>query len=129
VDAIPPEFLIAIHALMDFCYLAQSMQIDEQTCTKIDTALKEFHTHKDLIIAAGAQQKKSQVIDNWYIPKLEFMQSVVPSICANGIALRWSADGTECADIEVIKEPSEFSNNQKYESQICRHLDGVEECQ
>ena len=128
-DAVPPDFLIAIRALMDFRYLAQSMQIDEQMCEKIDAALKEFHAHKDSIIAAGARRGKSHVIDNWYIPKLEFLQSVVPSIHANGIALQWSADGTERAHIEVIKNPSEFSNNRNYESQICRHLDRAEKCQ
>jgi hypothetical protein len=128
-DVVPPDFLIAIRALMDFRYLAQSMQIDEQMCGKIDAALKEFHAHKNSIIAAGARRGKSHVIDNWYIPKLEFLQSVVPSIRTNGIALQWSADGTERAHIEVIKNPSDFSNNQKYESQICRHLDRVEKCQ
>lgn len=34
-----------------------------------------------------------------------------------------------CAHIEVIKNPSDFSNNQNYESQICRHLDRAEKCQ
>ena len=127
-DAVPPDFLITIRALMDFRYLAQSMQIDEQMCAKIDAALKEFHAHKNSIIAAGARRGKNHVINNWYIPKLEFLQSVVPSIRTNGIALQWSADGTERAHIEVIKDPSHFSNNQKYESQICRHLDCVEKC-
>ena len=96
---------------------------------KIDAALKEFHDHKDSIIAAGARRGKDHVIDHWYIPKLEFLQSVVPSIRANGIALQWSADGTERAHIEVIKNPSDFTNNRNYESQICRHLDRVEKCQ
>ena len=129
VGAVPPNFLIAIRALMDFRYLAQSMQIDEKMCAKIDAALKEFHAYKESIIAAGARQGKGHaVIDNWYIPKLEFLQSVVPSIRANGIALQWSADGTERAHIEVIKDPSAFINNQNYESQICRHLDRAEKC-
>ena len=51
---------------MDFCYLAQSMQIDEQMCAKIDAALKEFYAHKDSIINAGARWGKKHVIDNWY---------------------------------------------------------------
>ena len=114
---------------MDFHYLAQSMQIDEQMCAKIDAALREFHAHKEAIIIAGARQGKGHVvIDNWHIPKLEFLQSVVPSIWANGVALQWSADGTERAHIEVIKDPSAFINNQNYESQICRHLDRTEKC-
>jgi hypothetical protein len=103
---------------MDFHYLAQSMEIDEQMCTKIDTALKEFHAHKNSVIAVGGQQEKGHVIDNWYIPKLEFLQSVVPSIHANGIALQWLADGTEHAYIEVIKDPSESANNRDYEKSV-----------
>ncbi|KAF8811457.1 hypothetical protein BYT27DRAFT_7252778 [Phlegmacium glaucopus] len=128
-DAVPPNFLIAIRALVDFCYLAQSMEIDEQMCTKIDAALSEFHDHKESIIAVGARRGKCHAIDNWYIPKLEFLQSVIPSIHANGIALQWSADRTERAHIDVIKDPADLSNNQNYESQICRHLDRVEKCQ
>ncbi|KAF8808233.1 hypothetical protein BYT27DRAFT_7222975 [Phlegmacium glaucopus] len=114
---------------MDFRYLSQSMEIDEQMCTKIDAALSKFHDHKESIIAAGAQRGKCHAIDNWYIPKLEFLQSVIPSIHANGITLQWSADRTERAHIDVIKDPADLSNNQHYESQICRHLDRVEKCQ
>jgi hypothetical protein len=128
-DAISQGFLIAIRALMDFRYLAQSLVIDEEMCTRIEAALQEFHTHKNSIISAGARQGKGRaVIDNWYIPKLEFLQSVVPSIRANGVALQWSADGTERAHIDVIKNPSNSCNNQNYESQICRHLDRAEKC-
>jgi hypothetical protein len=104
---------------MDFCYLAQSMEIDEQMCTKIDTALKKFYAYKSSVIAAECWQGKDHVIDNWYMPKLEFLQSVVLSIHVNGIALQWSADETEHAHIEVIKDPSEFANNHDYEPQIC----------
>jgi hypothetical protein len=126
-NAVPQDFLIAIRALMDFRYLAQSLVIDEKMCTRIEAALKEFHRHKASIISAGARQGKGHtVIDNWYIPKLEFLQSVVPSIRANGVALQWSADGTERAHIDVIKDPADSCNNQNYESQICRHLDRAE---
>ena len=128
-DAVPQDFLIAIRALMDFRYLAQSLVIDEDMCSRIENALQEFHRHKDSIISAGARQGKGRVvINNWYIPKLEFLQSVVPSIRANGVALQWSADGTERAHIDVIKNPSDSCNNQNYESQICRHLDRAEKC-
>jgi hypothetical protein len=128
-DAVPRDFLIAIRALMDFRYLAQSLVIDEQMCVRIEAALKEFHRHKDSIISAGARQGKGHtVIDNWYIPKLEFLQSVVSNIRANGVASQWSADGTERAHIDVIKEPCNSSNNRSYESHICRHLDRAEKC-
>jgi len=56
------------------------------------------------------------------------MQSVVPSIIANGAAIQWSADVTECAHITVIKDPASRTNNHDYKSQICRHLDQEEKC-
>jgi len=114
------EFLIAIWALMDFCYLAQAPKIDDNVCIQINEALKEFHMHKDSIIEAGGHcGKGNKVIDNWYIPKLEFLQSVVPSIQVNGVAIQWSADLTEHAHITKVKDPACSSNNQDYESQIC----------
>lgn len=59
----------------------------------------------------------------WEIPKLEFLQSVVPNIRGNGVSIQWSAEITERAHITEIKNPSNSGNNQKYESQICRNLD------
>ncbi|KAF8869224.1 hypothetical protein BD779DRAFT_1458028 [Infundibulicybe gibba] len=83
--AVPKHLLIAIRALMDFRYLAQARIIDNRVCIMIQTSLKEFHDHKAAILAAGARQGKgSKIIDNWYIPKLEFLQSVVPSVRKSG---------------------------------------------
>jgi hypothetical protein len=65
-------------------------------------------------------------IDNWYIPKLEFFQSVVPNIRENGVAIQWSADITEHAHITAIKDPARSGNNRGYESQICRYLDRLD---
>jgi hypothetical protein len=69
------------------------------------------------------------VIDNWYILKLEFLQSVIPNIRQNGAAIQWSADATKRPHITEIKNPSDSGNNQHYESQICRYLDQAEKCQ
>jgi hypothetical protein len=68
------------------------------------------------------------VINNWYIPKLELLQSVTLSIRDNGAAIEWTADSTEQCHITEIKESSDLTNNQAYESQICRHLDRREKC-
>jgi Plavaka transposase len=125
-DAVPQEFLIAIRNLMDFRYLAQSRVITDETCTAIDNSLHEFHNHKEAIINAGARRGKKATIDNWYIPKLEFLQSVVPNIHANGVAIQWSADTTEHAHITAVKDPARSGNNQNYESQICRYLDRLD---
>jgi hypothetical protein len=128
-DAVPKDFLISIRSLMDFRYLAQAPQISDQTCTEIDLALEEFHDHKSTIISSGARTGKGgKVIDNWYIPKLELLQSVTSSIRDSGAAIQWTADTTERYHITEIKEPSDRTNNQGYEAQICRHLDRRERC-
>ena len=121
--ALPSKFMIAIRSLMDFRYFAQSPFVDERTCTLITNSLLQFHNNKHAILDAGARRGKKSAIDNWYIPKLEFMQSVVFNIQQNGVAMQWSADVTEHAHIEVVKDPAASGNNQDYEPQICRHLD------
>lgn len=125
--AVPRNFLIAVRSLLDFRYLAQAPLIDESTLREIEAALQIFHQYKSAIIAAKARRgAKNNAISNWFIPKLEFLQSVVSSIRRNGVAMQWSADITEHAHIRLVKDPARASNNQDYEAQICRHLDRLD---
>ena len=127
-DAVPKDFLIAVRSLMDFRYLAQAPEISDRICTEIDTALEEFHDHKQAIILARARLGKGKkVLDNWHIPKLELLQSVTSNIRENGAAIQWSADVTERCHVTEVKDPS-HGNNQGYESQICRSLDRADKC-
>ena len=128
-DAVEPEFVTAIRGLLDFRYYAQSSVISDDICGRIEGSLKLFHQHKDAIMAAGARKGKKGPIDNWNIPKLEFLQSVVLNIKFNGVACQWSADVSENAHISVVKDPARSVNNKEYESQICRHLDRVDKVQ
>ncbi|KAG2083210.1 uncharacterized protein F5147DRAFT_782998 [Suillus discolor] len=110
VDAAPPGVVIAVRALMDFHYLSQAVTISSNQCQKILDALKTFHNHKHQIIVHGGCQgaKSKNILDNWYIPKLELMQSVV---------------------LSVYQDPAELTNNQNYDPQICQYLDHIEKCQ
>ncbi|KAI6130730.1 hypothetical protein EDD16DRAFT_1515399 [Pisolithus croceorrhizus] len=103
-----------------FCHLNQGM-----TKLKQVAALKTFHDHKHAIIDAGLchGQTSGAALDHWEIPKLEFMQSVTPSIHQAGTVIQWSANTTEHAHIEVVKDPVTTMNNQNYDSQICCTLD------
>ncbi|KAG2126069.1 hypothetical protein DEU56DRAFT_743197 [Suillus clintonianus] len=128
-DAAPAGVIAALRALMQFRYLVQSPRIDEEDLGRISRALNEFHANKDAIIAAGARRGKgNRVIDNFYIPKLELMHSIVPSIRNSGVIGQWSADITEHAHITEIKDPARSSNNNNYDTQICRYLDRAEKC-
>ncbi|KAI6014890.1 hypothetical protein BKA83DRAFT_4129616 [Pisolithus microcarpus] len=126
-----PDVIAAVRALMEFCYLAQAPAITEEGCEKIAVALTEFHHYKQVIINGGLRQgdQSGSILEHWEIPKLELLQSIVPSISQVGSVLQWSADTTEHTHIEVVKDPASRTNNKDYSSQICRHLDCVEKCQ
>ncbi|KAI6016873.1 hypothetical protein BKA83DRAFT_4128592 [Pisolithus microcarpus] len=125
------DVIIAIRALMEFRYLSQATAITSMTCNKIRASLQEFHDHKDALIENGFRcgEKMKHVLKHWHIPKLELMQSVVPSVERVSSILQWSADTTEHAHIEVIKDPASTTNNHNYDSQICQCLDCYEKCQ
>ncbi|KAG1733360.1 uncharacterized protein EDB91DRAFT_1057502, partial [Suillus paluster] len=126
-NAAHPGVVIAVRALMDFCYLSQAVTINEKQCQKILDALKTFHDHKHEVIVHGAKSKN--ILDSWYIPKLELMQSVVLSIYKVSSPIQWSADTIERAHITLIKDPAESTNNQNYDPQICQYLDCIKKCQ
>ena len=108
---------------MDFQYLCQAKEIDDEGCDWILAALEEFHRHKSSIVGAGAQvEKRNRPINDWYILKLELMKSVVPNIQANGTVIQFSTDVTECTHITKIKNPVHTGNYQNYELQICHDL-------
>ncbi|KAN0074445.1 hypothetical protein V8E55_011857 [Tylopilus felleus] len=115
------NFLIVVRALLDFRYLAQAPTFTTESLQRVTDALQEFHDHKEAIICHHAH-------DNWEIPKLELLQSVVLSICQSGALMQWSADITEHAHIEEIKVPAHAGNNQNYYMQITCHLDRLEKC-
>ena len=120
----PPLFVITIRALMDFCYLAQSRQLNDCQLTRITASLQLFHKYKQSILDASAHVGKgNKPIDHFQIPKLEFLHSVVPSVTACGVVMQWSADTTEDAHITEIKVPGRSGNNRSYNPQICRWLD------
>ena len=121
---IPQEALIAIRALADFRYRSQAPRLTDAGIAKLTASLQQFHDHKAALIEAGAQGS----LDHWKIPKLEMMLSVVPTIPAMGAVGQWSADVTEHAHIDVVKDPARSSNNQNFDSQICCYLDRQEKC-
>jgi len=111
-----------IRALLDFWYLAQAPCFTDHSLCDLEKSLQEFHSNKDAIVWAGARK------DAWTIPKLELLQSVVPSIRLSGAVMQWSANVTEHAHVQEIKVPARAGNNQNYYSQIARYLDCSEKC-
>ena len=80
------------------------MELDDEDCDTTLAALQEFHWHKSAIMDACAWVGKGNgPINNWYIPKLELLQSILPNIQANGAPIQFSADIMEHAHITEIK--------------------------
>ena len=124
---VPPNVVTVIRALMEFRYLSQAPAITSQTQGRIRAALNEFHDHKQAILDGGFRRGK-RVMDHFRIPKLELMQSVVPSILRVGSLLQWSVDTTKHTHIEVVKDPASMTNHHDYDAQICHALDRDEKC-
>ncbi|KAF7971172.1 hypothetical protein HWV62_21918 [Athelia sp. TMB] len=123
-DAVPKDFLITIRSMMEFRYLSQAPVVSADNIASIKGALDEFHQHKQAILDADARVGKgNRPINNWYIPKIEMLQSVPESIEESGAANQWSADITEHGHVTEIKDPARHGNNQDYGAQICRALD------
>ncbi|KAG6369260.1 hypothetical protein JVT61DRAFT_15532 [Boletus reticuloceps] len=128
--AAPSDVVTAIRALMDFRYLAQATTITSLIRDKISAALSEFHDHKDTITDEGLRRGATSgaALTHWKIPKLELHHHVAASVSQLGAPVQWSADTTEHAHIEVVKQPASATNNHNYDSQICRYLDCSEKC-
>ena len=126
--AVPPKFLVAIRALLDFHYLAQMPRFDDNILGRIKASLHVFHENKPAIISAGRRQGSNGPLDHWEIPKLELLQHVIPSIRASGVVMQWTADVTEHAHVTKIKQPARSGNNQDYYTQIAQHLDRSDKC-
>ncbi|KAF8831720.1 hypothetical protein HHX47_DHR1001236 [Lentinula edodes] len=122
--AVPSKFVLALRALTDFRYAGQASRFNPNTSSRVQLALDEFHENKHIIQDLKARvNPKGVPIVHWEIPKLEFMQSVEPSIRASGPIMQWTADTTEHAHITLVKDPARSGNNHDFEIQICRHLD------
>ena len=116
--------LSAIRVLTDFRYRSQAPRLTDADITKLTASLQEFHDNKAALVEAGARGS----LDHWKIPKLEMMLSVAPTISNMGTLGQWSADVTEHAHIDVIKDPARSGNNQNFDAQICRYLNHQEKC-
>ena len=104
--AVPPKFLMAIRALLDFHYLTQMPHFDDNILNRIKASLDTFHENKSAIISAGGKQGSNSPLDHWQISKIELLQHVVPSIRISGAIMQWTADVTEHAHVTEIKQPA-----------------------
>ncbi|KAG1884610.1 hypothetical protein F4604DRAFT_1878654 [Suillus subluteus] len=87
-----PGFIRAVRAMIDFIYLAQNPLHTESSIASMTQALWDFHDNKQAILNAEARQGKSGAKDDFFIPKLELMQSFACAISHVGTLMQWTAD-------------------------------------
>ncbi|KAN0094404.1 hypothetical protein V8E55_002691 [Tylopilus felleus] len=90
--AAPPEFVAAIRCIVDFIYQVQSPVHTDTTIVSMQAALNEFHARKNAIVEAGARKGKLGIKTDFYIPKLELLQSFADAIRNSGAIIQYTAD-------------------------------------
>ncbi|KAG2076612.1 hypothetical protein BDR04DRAFT_1204687 [Suillus decipiens] len=124
-----PGFICAVWAMINFIYLAQNPLHMESSIALMTQALQDFHDNKQAILDADAWQGKSGTKDDFFIPKLELMQSFTP-IFHVGSLMQWTADVSECLLITHCKHPFECTScHRDFVVQITRILDQEETIQ
>ena len=100
---VPPNFLHAIHALINFMYQSQSPIQTDSSIAKMESSLKEFHEHKSVISDAGARRTAKGPKDDFFIPKLELLLSFASAVRNNGGLIQYTANVSECLLITHCK--------------------------
>ncbi|KAG2127479.1 hypothetical protein DEU56DRAFT_973809 [Suillus clintonianus] len=107
--AAPPRFVRAIRALVEFIYLAQNPVHSHQSLQSMVQALSDFHSFKDAIIEAAARRGKKGAKEDFFIPKLELLQSFEGTIQRLGTLMQFSADTTERLLITHSRQSKDFT--------------------
>ncbi|KAF9513228.1 hypothetical protein BS47DRAFT_1362572 [Hydnum rufescens UP504] len=69
-DRTQPGVMKAIHALLDFIYIAQYPLQSDTTLDALKTALSTFHKNKDIFVQNSSHAGTARVIEHMNIPKL-----------------------------------------------------------
>ncbi|KAG2039927.1 hypothetical protein BDR03DRAFT_980544 [Suillus americanus] len=93
--AAPSRFIHAIHALVDSIYLAQNPIHLPDSPKAMAQALVDFHSFKDAIVDAQARRGKKGTKEDFFIPKLELMQSFCGMVERLGSLMQFLANVME----------------------------------
>ncbi|KAG1784681.1 uncharacterized protein HD556DRAFT_1435370 [Suillus plorans] len=102
--AVPHRFVCAIRSLNPV-HSPQSLQ-------SLVQALSDFHSFKDAIVQAEARKRKKGIKEDFFIPKLELLQSFDGTIRKLGTLMQFSADVTEWLLITYCKNLFPWTSRQ-----------------
>jgi len=113
--AVDSETLTIIRALIDFIYYAQLQLHTSKTLNALDSCLKTFHTHKELLIKLG-------IHEHFNIPKLHAILHYLQAIRALGSVDGYNTESPERLHIEFAKDGYRASNKRDYLEQMALWL-------
>jgi len=88
----------AIHALLDFCYIARRDVHDTHTLTALDDALQRFHHHREIFRESGIRM-------DFNLPRQHSLIHYLKLIRAFGAPNGLCSSITESKHIKAVKEP------------------------
>ncbi|KAG1872583.1 hypothetical protein C8R48DRAFT_769988 [Suillus tomentosus] len=126
--ATSPQFVRAIRAIVEFIYLAQNPVHSPETLQSMEQAISDFHSFKGAIIEAEARKGKKGVKEDFFIPKLELLQSFKGTVQRLGTLMQFSADTTERLLITHCKDlfPRTARQSKDFTEQCVRILNRQE---
>ncbi|KZV87607.1 hypothetical protein EXIGLDRAFT_564596, partial [Exidia glandulosa HHB12029] len=96
----------AARSLLDFTYIAQYACHTDETLKMMETALDEFHKHKDVFLNTGATESLD-------LPKLHSLVHYTASIRLFGVTGGYNTEQTERLHIDLAKRGYEASNHRE----------------
>ena len=109
--AVNTETLIIIRAIVDFIYYAQLQLQTSKMLDALESCLKTFHTHKELLI-------KLEIHQHFNIPKLHAIMHYLTAIQVLGSTDGYNTESPEQLHIEYAKEGYRASNKHDYIKQM-----------
>ena len=94
----------ALHAFLEFCYIAQCNVHDMQSLKELDETLQHYHHYRKIFITTGIQT-------GFNLPHQYVLIHYSKAICMFGALNGLCSSITESKHIEVVKEPWQWSSH------------------
>ena len=120
VGYVPDEMVQALHAFLEFCYIAQCNIHNTHSLTALDDTLQRFHNHCEIFHTSGVHTEGFNLLRQHslvHYVKLIHNYGALNSLCSSI---------TESKHIKAVKEPWQHSSHYEALSQMLltnQHLD------
>jgi hypothetical protein len=111
IGSIPSRFVPVVRSLVDFIYLSQLQSHTSTTLNALESCLKTFHNHKNIII-------ELEIREHFNIPKLHALLHYTNCIRSLGSADGYNTESPERLHIDFAKEAYRASNKRDYVEQM-----------